>query len=230
MNDKKEEEKAAGVINFQIPSMSQGIPMVVLAAVVVTTAIFLLIPFTQLLESIGKKDSLIVQVDIAPPPPPPPPEPPEQEDEEIEEPPPPPPPPPPPQLSLSQLDLALDPGIGDAMSAAFGLGGFNTRPDAMAEMKEFFSVSELDEKPRMIIYVPPEKPYQLRKDRIPCSTKIKFRVDKNGNMIEIVSFTETTHKALEDNVRAVFKQWKMTEPKKDGRRVKLQMIQPITLK
>ena len=72
MNDKKEEKKAAGVIDFHIPSMSQGIPMVVLAAVVVTTAIFLLIPFTQLLESIGKKDSLIVQVDIAPPPPPPP--------------------------------------------------------------------------------------------------------------------------------------------------------------
>ena len=65
MNDKKKEEKAAGVINFNIPSMSQGIPMVVLAAIVVTTAIFLLIPFTQLLDSIGKKDSLVVQVDIA---------------------------------------------------------------------------------------------------------------------------------------------------------------------
>ena len=57
MNDKKQKEKAAGVINFDIPSISQGIPMVVLAAIVVTTAIFLLIPFTQLLDSIGKKDS-----------------------------------------------------------------------------------------------------------------------------------------------------------------------------
>ena len=76
MNDKKQDEKAAGVINFNITSMSQGIPMVVLAAIFLTTAIFLLIPFTQLLDSIGKKDSLVVQVDIAPPPPPPPPEPP----------------------------------------------------------------------------------------------------------------------------------------------------------
>ena len=58
MNDKKQDDEAAGVIDFHIPSMNQGIPMVVLAALVVTTAIFLLIPFTQLLESIGKKDSL----------------------------------------------------------------------------------------------------------------------------------------------------------------------------
>ena len=227
MNDKKEEDKAAGVINFHIPSMSQGMPKVVLAAVAVTTAIFLLIPFTQLLESVGKKDSLVVQVDIAPPPPPPPPEPPEQEDEEIEEPPPPPPPPPPPQLSLSQLDLALDPGIGDAMSAAFGLGGFNTRPDAMAEMKEFFNVNELDEKPRMIIFVKPEKPFQMRQDRIAGYTRVRFQVDENGNMIRIVRFTETTHAVLKDSVRAVFKKWKMTEPKKNGQRVKAVVELPI---
>ena len=136
-------------------------------------------------------------------------------------------PPPPPQLSLSQLDLALDPGIGDAMSAAFGLGGFNTRPDAMAEMKEFFNLSELDEKPRMIIYVPPEKPFQMRKDRISGYTRVKFRVDENGDMMQIVSFSETTHEALKDSVRAVFKKWKMTEPKKNGQRVKLQMELPI---
>ena len=32
----------------------------------------------------------------------------------------------------------------------------------MAEMKEFFNVNELDEKPRMINFVKPEKPFQMR--------------------------------------------------------------------
>jgi protein TonB len=225
----KESEKAsAGVIDFHIPAINQSLPMVGLAALVVTAGIFMLIPFTQLLESVGKKDTITVPVDIAPPPPPPPPDPPEEEEEEVEEtPPPPPPPPPPPQLSLAQLDLALDPGIGDAMAGAFGFGGFDTRPDAMAEMKEFFSVSELDEKPRMINFVTPEKPFQMRQDRISGYTRVRFQIDENGNMLRIVQFSETTHQILEDAVRAVFNQWKMTEPKKNGQRVKAVVEIPI---
>jgi len=219
--DKGKETEAPGVIDFHIPSINQSIPVVVVATFFLTTAIFMLIPFTQLLEFVGKKDSLIVAVDIAPPPPPPPPDPPEEEEEEPDDtPPPPPPPPPPPQLSLAQLDLALDPGIGDAMAGAFGFGGFDTRPDAMAELKEFFSVSELDEKPRMINFVKPEKPFEMRKDRISGYTRVRFQIDENGDMLRIVQFTETTHKVLEEAVRDVFKQWKMTEPKKNGKRVK----------
>ncbi len=227
MSKKKQDFKARGVIDFYIPKIRQNFLHVAFLTVIVTTAIFLLIPFTQLLKTVGKKDSLNVQVDIAPPPPPPPPEPPKKEDEELDEPPPPPPPPPPPQLSLSQLELALDPGIGDSMSAAFGLGGFSTRPDAMAEMKEFFMVSELDEKPRMINFVRPEKPFLLRKDRVSGYTRVRFRVDENGDMLRIERFTETTHPILEDSVRAVFKRWKMTEPRKNGRPVKAIVELPI---
>lgn len=228
MAEKDNNDVAAGVIDFHIPSINQGAPLVAISSIILTAGIFMLIPFTQLLESVGKKDSLTVQVDIAPPPPPPPPEPPEEEDEEVEEtPPPPPPPPPPPQLSLSQLDLALDPGIGDAMAGAFGFGGFNTRPDAMAEMKEFFSVSELDENPRMISFVRPEKPFNMRKDRISGYTRVRFQVDENGDMLRIVHFSETTHAILEEEVRKVFKQWKMTEPKKNGQRVKAVVELPI---
>ena len=113
------------------------------------------------------------------------------------------------------------------MTAAFGLGGFNTGPDAIAEMKEVFNESELDEKQRMINFVKPEKPFQMRKDRISGYTRVRFQVDENGNMIRIVRFTETTHAVLKDSVSAVFKQWKMTEPKKNGQRVKAVVELPI---
>ena len=227
MSKKQQGKKVHGVIDFYIPKIRQNFPVVAFLTILVTASIFLLIPFTQLLKIVGKKDSITVQVDIAPPPPPPPPEPPDKEEDELDEPPPPPPPPPPPQLSLSQLDLALDPGIGDSMSAAFGLGGFSTRPDAMAEMKEFFMVSELDEKPRMINFVKPEKPFELRKDRVSGYTRVRFRVDENGDMIRIERFTETTHSILEDSVRAVFKKWKMTEPRRNGQPVKAIVELPI---
>ena len=67
----------------------------------------------------------------------------------------------------------------------------------------------------------------MRKDRISGYTRVKFRVDENGDMMQIVSFSETTHEALKDSVRAVFKKWKLTEPKINGQRGKLQMELPI---
>jgi len=221
-------KKFSGVIDFEIPSMNQAWPAVALASVLVSLGIFMLIPFTQLLESVGRKDNLTVSVDIAPPPPPPPPEPPEEEEQEAEEEtPPPPPPPPPPQLSLSQLDLALEPGIGDAMAGAFGFGGFDTRPDAMAEMKEFFDVQELDEKLRVLNFQAPEKPFQMRKDRISGYTRVIFIVDEAGNVSRVLGFKDTTHRELEDAVRQVINVWKFSPPTKDGRKVKARVEQPI---
>ncbi|MGF1531909.1 MAG: energy transducer TonB [Puniceicoccaceae bacterium] len=218
----------AGVIDFDIPSLDQKWPVVVLASLVLTFLIFMLIPFTQLLEIGGRKDSLTVRVDLAPPPPPPPPEPPEDEPEEDrQETPPPPPPPPPPQLSLAQLDLALEPGIGDSMAGAFGFGGFDTRPDALAELKEFYTVSELDERPRMLNFVKPEKPFDMRRERVDGFTRVRFQVDEAGRIIRIVNFSETTHRVLEDAVRAVIQQWRLTEPKRNGKPVKAIVELPI---
>lgn len=228
MADSKTDEKFTGVIDFKLPTLGQSLALVGLSAILVTVGIFMLVPFTQLLESIGRKDDLTVSVDIAPPPPPPPPDPPEEEEEEMEDTPPPePPPPPPPQLSLSQLDLAMDPGIGDAMEGAFGFGGFDTRPDAMAEMKEFFDVKELDEKLRVLNFQSPEKPYNMRRDRVEGFTRVTFIVDENGNVSRVLGFKETTHRELEEAVRKVINLWKFSSPTKDGRKVKARVEQPI---
>ncbi len=228
MEKQDTDEKFTGVIDFKLPSIGSSLGTVGAVSVLFTLGIFMLIPFTQLLESIGRKDALTVSVDIAPPPPPPPPEPPAEEEPEPDDtPPPPPPPPPPPQLSLSQLDLALDPGIGDAMAGAFGFGGFDTRPDAMAEMKEFFDVKELDERLRVLNFQAPEKPYNMRRDRIEGFTRVTFIVDENGNVARVLDFKDTTHRELEEAVRKVINFWKFSSPTKDGRRVKARVEQPI---
>ncbi len=229
MAKKGPKSEALEVIDFKIPSMNEAWPLAAFASIVLTAAIFLLIPFTQLLESVGRKDSVIVAVDIAPPPPPPPPAPPKEEEEaKVENTPPPlPPPTPPPQLSLSQLDLTLNPGIDDAMSGAFGFGGFNTQPDAMTEMKEFFDIRELDEKLRVLHFQPPEKPYNMRRNRVSGFTRVSFIVDKEGNVARVIGFTDTTHKELESAVSKVIDQWKFTPPTKDGRKVKARVEQPI---
>jgi protein TonB len=225
--DTKTDEKFTGVIDFKLPRLGQSLPLVGFSAILVTLGIFMLIPFTQLLESLGRKDDLAVSVDIAPPPPPPPPDPPEEEEEELDDnPPPPPPPPPPPQLSLSQLDLALDPGIGDAMAGAFGFGGFNTRPDAVAEMKEFFSLSELDENPKRLAGAQPTAPFALRRDRIKAYTQALVEIDQLGN-VRVISFAKTTHREMEEEFMKVVNTFKYTPPKKDGKKVKARFYIPF---
>lgn len=227
MAESKTDTKFTGVIDFKLPTLGQSLALVGFSAILVTLGIFMLIPFTQLLESIGRKDNLTVQVDIAPPPPPPPPDPPEEEEEEMDDtPPPPPPPPPPPQLSLSQLDLALDPGIGDAMAGAFGFGGFNTRPDAVAEMKDFFSLSELDENPKRLAGVSPTAPFSLRRDRIKAYTQALVEIDELGN-VRVISFAKTTHREMEDEFMKVVGTFKYSPPTKDGKKVKARFYIPF---
>jgi len=226
-NTKDNETTFSGVIDFEIPGMKRSWPLALVASIFVSLGIFMLIPFTQLLESIGRNDDLTVSVDIAPPPPPPPPDPPEEEEEEEpQEEPPPPPPEPPPQLSLSQLDLALEPGIGDAMAGAFGFGGFNTRPDAVQEMKEFFSLSELDENPKKIAGQTPQAPFSLKRDRIPAYTQALVEIDQNGN-VRVISFSKTTHREMEEEFLKVVDTFKYTPPTKDGKKVRARFYIPF---
>ena len=53
--DKDESFAEAGVIDFEIPSLQEAWPVVAVSSIVVTAGIFMLIPFTQLLEGLGKK-------------------------------------------------------------------------------------------------------------------------------------------------------------------------------
>ena len=121
----------------------------------------------------------------------------------------------------------MEPGIGDAMAGAFGMGGFAQAPDAMAEMKEFFDVRELDEKLRVLNFQAPEKPFEMKRDRIKGFTRVTFIVDEGGNVSRVIGFKETTHRELEEAVRKVIKLWKFSPPTKDGCKVKARVEQPI---
>ena len=213
---------------FHAPKFLQAPVKVGVSAVLLTLGIFLLIPLTQLLETAGREGGLTVSADIAPPPPPPPPDPPEEEEEEEpeEEPPPPPPPAEPPRPSLNQLDLALEPGIGDAMGS-FGLTGFSLQPNAVEEMQDLFDVSELDEPPRFLAGSQPEKPFSLRSSREDGFTRVEIIIDQRGNVERILGFDQTTHRELERAVRDVVETWRFTPPTRNGERVRSNFIVPV---
>lgn len=188
-------------------------------------AVFLLLPFTQYISggNDGKVDIRSVDVTL-PPPPPPPPEPPPPEEQHEEE------PPPdlqksPPQLSLSQMELALNPGIGDAMAGAFAFEGFGVQPDAVGDL-DIFDVADLDRPPRRVKTVPPVYPIEMRRSRIQGVVALILVIDKNGNAT-VEKVAETTNREFNQAAIAAAEQCRWEPPMKNGEPVRARYLMRV---
>jgi protein TonB len=175
---------------------------------------------------------MIVQgVNTALPPPPPPPVEEEKEEEKPEEEPPPPPklaedtPP----LDLSQLELALNPGTGGGVGGDFEVrlpvGGGSGQGDG-ADVDQLFSMSDLDQKPRVIYQPSPQTSSQLQK-LAPGTVTIVFVVDQRGR-VENPLVQSSSNPAFEAPALAAVKQWKFEPGKRNGEPVRFRMRVPIT--
>jgi periplasmic protein TonB len=191
-----------------------------------TAGIFLLLPFSQMIAALGKKpnDLFTVEVAVQPPPPPPP-------DLEPPEPPPPEPPPPdmqppPQQLSLSQMDVALNLGVGDAMAGAFSFDGFGVSAEDTAGDLQIFDVKDLDSVPRRtrtatLIHPPP-----LRTARIAGAVTLMIIISENGG-VQVEKVVNSTHREFEANAIRFAEGCQFEPPMKGGQAVKARYTWPI---
>ena len=205
------------VPRFTEENSSNGLKTII-AMVLCASGVFLILPFTQYISGGGNDKSDIVTVDVSlPPPPPPPPEPPPPEEETVDE--------PPPemsrnvqQLSLSQMSLALNPGIGDALAGAFAFEGFGVEPDTVGDLK-IFDVSDLDQPPRRLKTVLPVYPAELRRLRISGNVSLILIINTDGRaeVEKVVNSTarEFTQPAIDAVEECLFE-----TPTKDGKPVR----------
>lgn len=198
---------------------------VVLGAVLLTLACFLVLPLIQIINQPPATDLMVQSVDTAlPPPPPPPPDEKPEEEPEPEE--------PPPQLAedtppldLSQLELALNPGAGGGLT-----GSFVNKLTPLAangdNVEALFSMADLDQKPRVVYQPGPLLGKQVRK-KAPGTAYIIFIVDKRGR-VENPIVQKSTDPAFERPALAAVKQWKFEPGKRNGAPVRFRMRVPIT--
>lgn len=164
------------------------------SGVVFAFLLFLLLPILQVITSPPAKDLTIRSVDavVEPPPPPPPME--EQEEPEPEEQPPPPPAVDAQPLDLSQLELALNPGDGGFGGGDFAinLAGVTGNSD---EVDAIFSLSDLDQKPRVVYQPAPIYPPELARKNMQGTVYVLFIVDKTGRTRDL-KVQKSTHPAF----------------------------------
>jgi protein TonB len=190
---------------------------------------FLLLPVLKAISATPPADLVVTGMETAAlPPPPPPPEPEQEEDKPQDEPPPPPaladeaPP-----LDLSQLEMALNPGMGGldgagdfAIKIAGAAGGGDNGVD------ELFSLADLDQKPRPVFQQQPTLNALLKK-KLPGNVVVVFTVDQQGR-VENPVVQSASDPAFEQPVLAAIKQWKFEPGKRSGKAVRFRMRQPFS--
>jgi len=213
---------------YHPPNLSKGPFLSFGGAFILSMLIFLALPLTQLLSDLNKSATHeIVPAPSIPPPPAPPPEPPPEEEEEEEE--------EKPELQeemqpldLSQLDVALNPGVGDALNVGGAIGQFGITPNTI-QMMDIFELKDLDNNPRRLVAIPPIYPFQFKREGIEGWVKLVVIIDERGKVIK-ATVKESSHREFErPSIEAVL-QWKFEPGTKNGKAVKVRRIQPLSFK
>lgn len=193
-------------------------------AVVFTVAVFAVLPFMQYLGKFANPGVEVATEDASVQPPPPPPEdqppPPEDEQEvdepEMEEPPPP--------MTLAQLEMALNPGSGDAVGD-FGFGDFNSGIDALEGM-QIFSLADVDKKPSALVMSTPLYPYSMQQSKTKGRVVVEFVLDPDGK-VHRVRATKSTHREFEEPAIQCVQRSTWNPAAKDGKPVACKVRIPI---
>ena len=194
---------------------------------VLTLVFFLVLPLIQAITAQPDADVMVRSVDTGalPPPPPPPEEPPPEEEEEEPEPPPdlmeeaPP-------LDLSQLEIALEPGVGGGLMAGDFAMDLGTVMAASENVDALFSMADLDQRPRVIYQPGPQLTAGLRK-RGGGTVYVLFIVDQGGRVQNPI-VQSTPDPAYERPATDTVKKWRFEPGKRNGEPVRFRMRVPIT--
>ena len=198
-------------------------------AVLITLGIFLILPVMQTISNPGSETLDVRTADIAElePPPPPPSEPDREEEPEPEE---------PPelqeqaqQLDLSQLELALNPGMGDGAFGDFAanLGQQIEQATSEEDIDRVFSLAELDKPPRALVKPAPRYPRELRKQGRQGTVYVLFKVNESGRVSE-VKVKKSTDPAFEQHAVDAVRRWRFEPGTINGKKVSFTMMIPIT--
>jgi len=204
--------------------------LTLLLGTALTVVLFLLLP---VLQDIGKQkidtDVLLTSVDTVEPPPPPP-----AAQEKKEEPPPEEAPPPEltesaPPLDLSQLELALNPGMGDGMGGDFAvkLSVAGADGGGMQSSDDIFSLADLDQAPRVVFQPAPQYPPEMKKKKMQGTVHVLFIVDKDGRVKE-PRVQKSDNPAFDNAALGAVKRWRFDPGKVGGEAVQFRMRVPIT--
>ncbi len=208
---------------FQLPEARGEFRLSLAIGLVAALGLFLLMALTQMLSTVRTSEDRyeetvmafeapeIEEVEIEPPPEEEPP--PQLEDEMLE-------------LSLDQLEIALNPGTGGSLMGDFALPNIAIDADRMRD--EFVDFSNLDQVPRPIGVTGLNFPPRLLRKKVSGKIVLMLKLSSEGKVMD-VEVASSTLPAFDDFVSGEVKRWKFTPPTQQGRPVNAQARLPIPI-
>lgn len=201
--------------------------LTVVGAAFLTLVFFLVLPLMQTIAEPQSTDLIVQSIDTAKlEAPEPPPEIEEEKEPEPEEKPPeltedaPP-------LDLSQLELALNPTYSEgAMAGDFAVSLKTIVSADSKDVDALFSISELDQKPRVIYQASPIITKEMRK-KLPGKVNVILIVNEQGR-IELPKIQSSSDPVFNKASLNAVKKWKFEPGKRNGKAVRTRMRVPIT--
>ena len=133
----------------------------------------------------------------------------------------------PPQLSLDQLDIALNPGTGGSLMGDFSMPTIGTSQKDLGT-EDFVDFSDLDQIPRPIGVSGFNFPRRLLKKKVSGRIILLLKLDPRGAVLD-VQLDSSNLPDFDKFVLAEVSRWKFTPPTQQGRPVKAQARLPIPI-
>lgn len=206
-----------------IPPKLEGIPAVgAVFSIGLTACVFMILPLTQKLAELDKKEK-VYATNIANEPPPDPPEieePPEEEEEEEEEPeiemetPPP---------SLDQLNLMMNPELVGGIGGDFSIPSFSMK-EALGDL--IFSINQLDTPPSTKFQPKLKYPPEMANLGIGGEVRVEMYIDADGN-VSNARIISASHPGFKKSALEFVQKIKFNPGIKDGKRVRTKVQLPF---
>lgn len=214
--------------SFKLPTPRNELALSILLGLGFSTALFLLMALAQMLGEVVVPENEVDEISMtfqAP------------EIEELEEELPPPPedeePPPeleaePPQLSLAQLDIALNPGTGGSLAGDFAMPTISTSSSALGT-EDFVDFSDLDQVPRPMPGSSLDFPRRLKRKAVNGRVVLLIKIGEDGRVLE-AKVESSDLPDFEPIVASQVSKWRFTPPTKEGTPVRAQARFPVPIR
>jgi protein TonB len=133
-----------------------------------------------------------------------------------------------PQLSLAQLDLALNPGTGGSLVGDFAMPTINASAGSLGTT-DFVDFSDLDQTPKPLPGSTLDFPRRLKRKAVDGRVVLLIKLSETGEVIE-AEVESSSLPEFDDIVASQVARWQFSPPTKDGSPVRAQARFPIPIR
>lgn len=134
----------------------------------------------------------------------------------------------PPQLSLDQLDIALNPGTGGSLAGDFAMPSIGSSAADLGT-EDFVDFSELDQVPRPLPGSTIHFPSRLKKKKANGTIILLIQIDEDGRVLD-ATVDSSDVPQFDDVVVSAVKGWKFSPPTQRGQPVRAQARLPLPIR